>query len=43
LTNGVFIAGAIVAGYSYKITPGSANPSFGMSEKSIKSISHPAA
>jgi len=43
LTNGVFIAGAIVAGYSYKITLGSPNPSFGMSEKSIKSISRPPA
>lgn len=38
LTNGVFIAAAIVAGYSYKTFPDSPNVMFGMSEASLKRI-----
>jgi hypothetical protein len=36
ITNGAFIAAAIHCGFPYEITPGSANPSFGISEKSAK-------
>lgn len=36
ITNGVFIAAAIIADYPYKIEDGSPNPYFGMSEKSVK-------
>lgn len=39
ITNGVFIAAGIIAGYSYEIVPSSPNVSFGMSEKSLKEIS----
>ena len=38
ITNGAFIAAAVHCGYPYRITPGSANVAFGMSEKSIKAI-----
>ncbi len=38
ITNGVFIAAAIIAGYPYKIVFDSPNVSFGMSEKSFKEI-----
>lgn len=38
ITNGVFIAAAIIAGYGYKIDPGSPNVPFAMSEKSLKQI-----
>lgn len=38
LTNGVFIAAAMVAEYPFRITD-SPNPQFGMSEKSIKRLS----
>ena len=36
ITNGVFIAAAVIAGYPYEIVPGSPNVPFGMSEKSLK-------
>lgn len=36
ITNGVFIAAAIIAGYPYKIANDGPNVLFGMSEKSIK-------
>lgn len=36
ITNGVFIAAAVIAGYSYEIVPHSPNVPFGMSEKSLK-------
>lgn len=36
ITNGVFIASAIIAGYRYKINFGDPNVSFGVSERSIK-------
>lgn len=39
ITNGVFIAAGIIAGYPYKIDPGSPNVSFGMSEKSLHDLS----
>jgi hypothetical protein len=39
ITNGVFIAAGIIAGYPYEIVPGSPNVPFGMSEKSLKEIS----
>ncbi len=38
ITNGMFIAAAIIAGYEYRIEPGSPNVAFGMSEKSISDI-----
>ena len=38
ITNGVFIAAAMIAGYPYKIEYGSPSPYFGMSEKSITRI-----
>lgn len=38
VTNGVFIAAGMIAGYPYKIEPGSPNVLFGMSEKSFKEI-----
>lgn len=38
ITNGVFIAAAIIAGYPYKIIVDSPNVIFGMSEESIKKI-----
>lgn len=38
LTNGVFIAAAMVAGYPCKISWDSPNPQFGMSERSIKRL-----
>lgn len=38
ITNGVFIAAAIIAGYPYRINWGSPNVSFGMSERSLKAI-----
>lgn len=36
ITNGVLIAAAIIAGYPYKIVPGSPNVSLGMSTKSLE-------
>jgi hypothetical protein len=39
ITNGVFIAAGIIAGYPYEIDHSSANVPFGMSEKSLKDIS----
>lgn len=39
ITNGVFIAAGIIAGYPYEIDPGSPNVPFGMSEKSLKEVS----
>lgn len=39
ITNGVFIAAGIIAGYPYEIVPGSPNVPFGMSEKSLKEVS----
>ncbi len=39
ITNGVFIAAGIIAGYPYEIVSGSPNVLFGMSEKSLKEIS----
>lgn len=36
VTNGVFITAAIYCGYKFRVTPGSPNVEFGMSEKSIK-------
>ena len=36
ITNGAFIAAAMIAGYPYAIPPGSPNVHFGMSERSIK-------
>ncbi len=39
LTNGVFIAAAIIAEYPCKTYPGSPNACFGMSERSIKRLS----
>lgn len=39
LTNGAFVAAAMIAGYPYKISADSPNPQFGMSEKSIKRLS----
>lgn len=38
VSNGAFIAAAVHCGYPYRITRGSANVWFGMSEKSIKAI-----
>lgn len=38
LTNGVFIASAIIAGYPYKMFYNSPNVAFGMSERSIKMV-----
>jgi len=38
LSNGAFIAAALIAGYPYRVTPESPNPAFGMSEKSIKAL-----
>lgn len=38
ITNGVFIAAGIIAGYPYKLVPGSPNVHFGMSEKSLKAV-----
>lgn len=38
ITNGVFIAAGIIAGYPYEILPDSPNVPFGMSEKSIKDL-----
>jgi hypothetical protein len=38
ITNGVFIAAGIIAGYSYEIREGDPNVSFGMSEQSFKRI-----
>lgn len=38
ITNGVFIAAAIIAGYPYEIVPGSPNVPFGMSEKSLHDV-----
>lgn len=39
ITNGVLIAAGIIAGYPYKIVPGSPNVSFGMSERSLRDVS----
>ncbi len=39
ITNGVFIAAGIIAGYPYEIVPGSPNVPFGMSEKSLREVS----
>ena len=36
ITNGVFIAAAIIAGFPYKINPADPNVEFGISEKSVK-------
>lgn len=41
ITNGVFIAAAIYSGFNFKIYSDSQNVYFGMSEKSIKKLSHP--
>jgi hypothetical protein len=38
LSNGAFIAAALIAGYRYRVSPESPNPAFGMSERSIKDI-----
>lgn len=38
ITNGVFIAAAIIVGYPYKIDEGSPNVIFGMSERSVKEV-----
>jgi hypothetical protein len=38
ITNGVFIAAGIIAGYPYAIVPGSPNVPFGMSEKSLRDV-----
>lgn len=38
ITNGVFIAAAIIAGYPYEIQPESPNVCFGMSERSITAL-----
>jgi hypothetical protein len=38
ITNGVFIAAAVIAGYNYEIHPNSPNVTFGFSEKSLKAI-----
>ena len=39
ITNGVFIAAGIIAGYPYEIIPGSPNVPFGMSENSLSEVS----
>lgn len=36
ITNGAFIAAAIHCGFAYRIHPDSPNPSFGISEKSLR-------
>ncbi len=38
ITNGVFIAAAIHAGFPYRVVAGNPNATFGMSERSIKQI-----
>ena len=38
ITNGVLIAAAVIAGYPYKVVPGSPNVSLGMSTKSLKAL-----
>ncbi len=38
VTNGVFVAAAIIAGYRHELIPGSPNVRFGMSEKSLEDI-----
>lgn len=42
ITNGAFIAAAMIAGYAYTIPLGSANVHFGMSERSIKAAARQA-
>jgi len=39
VTNGAFIAAAIIADYPYEIEPGSPNVPFGMTEKSLREVS----
>lgn len=38
ITNGVFIAAALIVGYRHEARPGSPNVSFGMGERSIKAV-----